>query len=128
MLVKNTKNILLLIITVLTLTCGSTSCAKVEDNNNSEASNISNLKWQVMYSQDTYLSRIWGSSASDVYCIGYNGLILHYDGQSWSQMDSGTTKDLLGIWGSSSTNVFVVGGDGIVLHFNGNTWSQTANL
>ena len=43
---------------------------------------------------------------------------------SWSQLDSGTTKDLVGIWGSSGSDIFAVGSEGTMLHFNGNTWAE----
>jgi hypothetical protein len=66
-----------------------------------------------------YLRGIWGSSGSDVFAVGYYGTILHYDGASWSLMDSGMTRSLYGVWGSSSTNVFAVGYYGTILHYDG---------
>jgi len=65
--------------------------------------------WKVMDSsaaQGTNLAAVWGSSPSDVFAVGANGVILHYDGQSWSSMTSGITKRLSGVWGSSSSDVF----------------------
>jgi hypothetical protein len=47
------------------------------------------------------LSRIWGSSLSDVFAVGNYGTIMHYDGSAWGAMTSGTTTDLIGVWGSS---------------------------
>ena len=71
---------------------------------------------------------VWGSSSNDVFVVGDNGQILHYDGNSWSEMDSGSDGYLNAIWGSSNTDVYVVGSENIgaiVLHYDGNHWSKT---
>ena len=68
-------------------------------------------------------SGVWGSSANDVYSVGADGSILHYDGSSWSSMDSSTGYWLGGVWGSSASDVFAVGGNGTILHYDGSNWS-----
>jgi len=70
------------------------------------------------------LVNIWGTSSSDVFAVGVGGMILHYDGSTWSIMDSGTANELLGIWGTSSSDVYAVGTGGLVLHYDGNDWSS----
>ena len=68
------------------------------------------------------LKDVWGSSASDVFAVGGDGTILHYDGNpagTWSSdIASGTAKNLSGIWGSSANDVFVVGNGGIIIRFH----------
>jgi len=90
--------------------------------------------WTPMSSGTTQtLYGVWGSSGSDVFAVGSNGTILHYNGSTWSSMTSGTTNALLGVWGSSGTDVFAVGGysdssyHGTILHYNGSTWSAMPN-
>jgi hypothetical protein len=71
------------------------------------------------------LSGVWGSSASDVFAVGSSGLILHYDGTSWTPMplqSAGQPEDLRRVWGSSGTDVFAVGGS-TLLHYDGTRWS-----
>ncbi|MGD9143833.1 MAG: hypothetical protein PVG61_08300 [Dehalococcoidia bacterium] len=80
--------------------------------------------WQQLQTQYNDLLDIWGSSSSDVFTVGYSGTILHYDGKTWKQMNSGTNVDLVGVWGSSSTDVYAVGDEGVILHYDGNTWSR----
>ncbi|MGB2854970.1 MAG: hypothetical protein WBC55_11065, partial [Dehalococcoidia bacterium] len=80
--------------------------------------------WQNPLPQGNRLMGVWGSSPSDVFAVGYGGAILHYDGNSWSPMSSGTTLGLLGVWGSSSTDVFAVGNNGTILHYDGSSWSK----
>ncbi len=70
-----------------------------------------------------FLKGVWGSSATDVFAVGENGMILHYEGVEWTKMKSPTTEHLYGVWGSSPTNVYAVGASGTILHYNGLTWS-----
>lgn len=58
---------------------------------------------------------VWGSGANNVYVVGYDGVIWHYDGVSWLKMESGTSRKLKRIWGSSPNNVFVIDEDGTIL-------------
>ncbi len=67
---------------------------------------------------------VWGTSSSDVFAVGYDGTIVHYNGETWSPMTSGTTARLYGVWGTSSTDVYVVGHDGTILHHDGETWNS----
>jgi len=60
---------------------------------------------------------VWGSSGNDVFAVGSDGNILHYDGSSWTPMTSGTANALDGVWGSSGNDVFAVGSGGNILHY-----------
>ena len=73
---------------------------------------------------------VWGSSSTDVFAVGANATIVHFDGTEWSPMNTGTTgvfTDLYGVWGSSSTNVYAVGALGVIVHYDGNTWSSLSS-
>jgi len=61
------------------------------------------------------LHEIWGSSPSDVFSVGDDGIILHFDGSQWTSSKP-TGRTLLGVWGSSSVDVFAVGETGAILH------------
>jgi len=45
------------------------------------------------------VNKIWGSSSSDLYIVGYGGNIAHYNGVSWQKIESGTTLNINDIWG-----------------------------
>lgn len=92
---------------------------------------------------------LWGTHTTNVYAVGRNtddkdkeeikephtlsigGIILHYDGSSWSPVPyPGSESDkLYSIWGSSESDIFAVGGRyinsqaGLVLHYDGTNWS-----
>jgi hypothetical protein len=52
------------------------------------------------------------------------GVVLHFDGTSWSPMPVPPTGPLLDVWGTSSTDVYAVG-VGTLLHFDGQGWSES---
>jgi len=70
------------------------------------------------------LKGVWGISGSDVFAVGLNGTILHYDGNDWTEMISSTSAHLLGVWGISGSDVFAVGRYGTILHYDGSTWTE----
>ena len=68
------------------------------------------------------LISIWGHTSSDIFAVGRQGTIVHYNGSNWQSMNSGTTNDLWSIWGSSGSDVFVAGAKGTILHYDGVSW------
>ena len=81
------------------------------------------LEWFPMDSGTTSnLKDIWAISGEDVFAVGVDGTILHYNGSAWSPMTSGTTQALGGVWGSSGMDVFAVGNSGVILHYDGTSW------
>ncbi len=70
----------------------------------------------------------WGTSSSNMYSVGDYGTILHFDGSTWTKMQSGTTKGIGTIWGTSNTNIWASGfnphtAESVLLHYNGVSWS-----
>jgi photosystem II stability/assembly factor-like uncharacterized protein len=68
------------------------------------------------------LNGVWGSSARDVFVVGDEGTILHYDGSVWKPMPSSTDQGLFATWGSSARDVYATGDNGTFLHYDGNVW------
>ncbi len=50
------------------------------------------------------LNKIWGTSDNDLYVVGNNGLIAHYDGKKWKKIDSITEKTINDIFGIQGNN------------------------
>jgi len=57
------------------------------------------------------LADVWGSSSTDVYAVGGDG-ILHYDGSQWTKVFQEGAEEVFGL---SATDVYVVDGNGSVL-------------
>jgi hypothetical protein len=67
-----------------------------------------------------------GTSSTNVFAVGWDGsagVILRYNGSSWSPMTHGATVTLDGVWAAAPNDVFVVGDGGTILHYNGTSWS-----
>ncbi|MDD5306370.1 MAG: hypothetical protein PHU25_03535 [Deltaproteobacteria bacterium] len=69
-----------------------------------------------------YLDAIFAVASGDVFAVGTNGKILHYDGLDWTWMESPTKEFLSGLWGNSHDNVFAVGRGGTLIRFDGDGW------
>jgi hypothetical protein len=61
---------------------------------------------------------VWGRKSNDVWAVGQNGTILHWDGTSWKSVVSGTIYDLDGIWGSATNDAWAVGTGETILHYS----------
>ncbi len=48
------------------------------------------------------IRKLWGRSSKDVYAVGDNGNIVHYDGTNWEKIESGTNLDIIDIWGDKN--------------------------
>ena len=86
---------------------------------------------------------VWGSSAADVYVVGYDFLSevpedkyadLRFDGDSWSAFTLPCSGPYdchapsTAVWGSSATDVFIGSENGKIHHFDGTTWSFQTRL
>ncbi len=67
------------------------------------------------------LSGVWGSGPDDVWTVGVEGTVLHYDGTEWSQVRGGMGRELYGLHGFPSGTVYAAGAS-IVLRSYGSGW------
>ena len=92
-----------------------------------------NGKWTIKFNKldkGINLYNVWGSAPNRMFAVGgsictppcdctvktCHGVVLSYDGATWSQMKMGTQNWLYGLWGHGSTSVYVAGTKGTVLH------------
>jgi hypothetical protein len=69
------------------------------------------------------LRGIWGSAKDDIWVVGNEGVMLHYDGKSWQSKQSGTSNDLTNLSGTAPDDVWAVGSNGVIMHFDGRAWT-----
>ncbi len=50
------------------------------------------------------INKLWGSSSSDLYAVGNNGNIAHWDGVRWKRIESNIIDDIQGIYGCKNSN------------------------
>ena len=111
------------------------------DNVASEILHYDGAEWQQALRQnDLRLRGVWGSSATDVFAVGFHFLVpgavvYHYDGTQWTQTENFLSPSeelaLMAVWGSSASDVFAVGVafDGrfqlsLIEHYDGSGWRR----
>lgn len=65
----------------------------------------------VLGPNDGGVSQVWGTSSSNIYFIGENGSIVHYDGNSFTKLESGTEFNFKDMWGivNNQTDQITIG-------------------
>jgi hypothetical protein len=58
----------------------------------------------ILGQQDGYVTKAWGTNSSDIYFVGTMGTIVHYNGSSWTKLQSGTTLPINDIWGAQNSS------------------------
>jgi len=70
---------------------------------------------------------VWGFDADDMWAVGDEGTILHYDGQSVESFDSGTDNQIIDIEGFSPTDIWATTWRD-VFHWDGDSWTHAHDL
>ena len=52
------------------------------------------------------LYSVWGSASDDVYVVGEEGLLLHFDGSIWAETIIDTLRPTV-VWGSAADEVYL---------------------
>jgi len=66
------------------------------------------------------LFKVWGRSDSEIYAVGTRGTLLRYDGTSWSQLSSPTTRTLFTVHGNDDVVVACGGSQsGVIVESTG---------
>jgi hypothetical protein len=63
-----------------------------------------------------------GLVGSDVYVTGVAGLVMKFEGSTWTTMSINTPQAVQALWGTSASDIHVGGGGGTLFHWNGSSW------
>jgi hypothetical protein len=68
--------------------------------------------------------KVWGSGEDDVYIVGQNGAVLHWNGEILEELHVGVSQDLITVWGTGPSRVAMVGGrkNGVMALWDGKEW------
>jgi len=79
---------------------------------------------------DESLWAIHAVDSNNIFVVGNNGRIVHYNGTDWNIMASNSTALLLSVWARSPTDVYAGGrvfnGARVILHYDGTSWTEMA--
>lgn len=71
------------------------------------------------------LHGVSGSAANDVWAVGKDGTVVHYDGSDWNEVEeSPTSQTLWSVWAASGTAIYAVGNGGEAWRYDGSNWSS----
>lgn len=80
--------------------------------------------WQGLTVTRPMLTRMWGSSANDVWGVGSNSMTVHWDGTTWRKFPNPGKSTLRAIWGTAANNIWAVGDESTIMRWNGTAWSM----
>jgi len=56
----------------------------------------------------TSVNKLWGTDNNNIYAVGKNSTISHYNGQTWQKIETGTELDIVDIHGNTEQGVVAV--------------------
>ena len=71
---------------------------------------------------------MWGTAANNLYAVGAQGTLVHWDGGGWSLQAGFATQDLTAVHGIDAQHVWAVGLGGAAGAFDGIAWKPTPVL
>jgi hypothetical protein len=75
----------------------------------------------------TYLYAIHGTADNDVWAVGYGGVVIHWDGATWTSTKIDGVTYVQSVWASNPRDVWVTaseqGAESKVLHYDGAAWT-----
>ncbi len=94
-------------------------------------------RWKIEL--DTFpggINTIWGTSSTNIYFVGNNGSIVHYDGSSFTLMESSTDTPIIDLWGTDENHIWATaydntidedhpeGYESVTLFYDGTSWEK----
>lgn len=72
------------------------------------------------------LNDVWASGPDDVWVVGDNATILHYDGITWNQVtctECPNNENLFSVWGRSANEIYITGSNGLQIKYHNGIWN-----
>lgn len=90
--------------------------------------------WQPMSVGTPTLWWLHGFGHDNVWAVGEQGTIAHFDGSTWETVETGHDHTLWGIWGASPDELWAVGGKvaggvpAVLRRYDGTNWSDVTGV
>lgn len=85
--------------------------------------------WEQVYQTSSgWFNDLCISDYNQVYAVGTHGLIAHFDGTNWTEMEPLTDEDLLSVHVNDNGNGWAVGKNGTMLQCENGQWSLQNSL
>ncbi|MBI4252822.1 hypothetical protein HY623_01420 [Candidatus Uhrbacteria bacterium] len=73
------------------------------------------------------LHDLWTVGGSDIWAVGDDGLIIHWDGTTWTTVTSPHGSRINGIFMLSASSGWAVGDGGKIIRYDGTSWTQVSS-
>ncbi|KPA12999.1 hypothetical protein MHK_006794, partial [Candidatus Magnetomorum sp. HK-1] len=73
------------------------------------------------------LKGISGTAENDIMAVGVGGMILDYNGSSWTKVTEGIPVTVYDVWGLTDNDLYAACAFGQIHHFNGEEWVEMSN-
>jgi photosystem II stability/assembly factor-like uncharacterized protein len=80
--------------------------------------------WTRQFNASEELNKVFAVDPTHVWAVGKNGLILFYNGSTWTVQPSGTIKEISNIAFTSVNDGWAIGKGGLILHYKDGTWGN----
>jgi hypothetical protein len=77
-------------------------------------------EWTTREEGSNHLYGVSGVNANDIWAVGSQGTVLHYNGNIWQTIDLGTRANMWDVWSPSGNVAYVVGTNGEAFRIRGN--------
>jgi len=74
------------------------------------------------------LQHVRGTSADDIYAVGDNGLVMHWDGREWTEYDLGESLWLGAVWPDPAGYAYITGQAGLLLRFENGEVTKLSDI
>ncbi|MBL1215770.1 MAG: hypothetical protein HND52_20545, partial [Ignavibacteriae bacterium] len=77
------------------------------------------------------LRAVWGSSPEDVWAVGDNGSLIHWNGIEWIKIKTDITEDISALYGTNQNDIYLAatsGNHSALYHYNGTEWLKQNDI
>ena len=90
-------------------------------------SHFDGTRWSTLTPTDEPITGLSGVASNDLWAVGWGGLILHWDGTTWTQVASTVTENLNAVFAASANDAWACGNAGKVIRWNGTVWAPVTS-
>lgn len=80
--------------------------------------------WMNPLPQGNDIRDIWGIGPNFAVAVCGGGVVMHWNGSTWSVAQLPKHRTLHGVWGVTTNDIIAVGEDGTILHWDGSCWLE----
>ncbi len=81
------------------------------------------VEWTLIGTAPTGIHQLGGSGPNDIYAVGFEGMMTHYDGATWTPVLGFSSIDITSVWSIAVDDVLALQQGSQLYHFDGIDWT-----